>query len=759
MRRRKLAPATIVATLVCAAVALAIPVLAAVPQRIASPPTDAQRKALSHLFASGMASAWNARAAAKESQAPTVVVADRFGNGKPRALFRNNGYIDAGIVGGAIDNPGDGSGVDHGYHVTGIIFGDFANDGTSPGLVTGAFPRRGKLVTIDRHEDASLVHPVELAAAIDAVQGRVVVNTSLGYTDCVASTAGKEAVDWIEIVRPLGFEDRVFHATAAGNEGAVGGSALCGSEWSAAATRTDLTDDQNVHVDPLTNTMAVENVLEKDSASGLTCLTTNSNTDGSIAAPGQNVHSFNKSGGAEDSNGTSMSSPFIAGLATYLWSIAPDLTPQQLVSAIRQNPQPPPDDPCERPSAPLVDAYAATLSLDQTGTPSAAGWPVRFAILNKDGNQVFDHKDVEAIAPKVKRSLEPTVRDWSRFDLNGDGYTGGFDTAPFDLDRSNSTRAGQTGLAGATATIEGSPASFNEDEVADADVLCFYAYSPLYAGSPTRRTAALKKLCPTSKIAFESRRDGNAEIYVMNADGSAQTRLTDDPATDAVPALSPDGSKIAFMSVRDGNQEIYVMNADGSAETRLTDNEEQDTDPTFSPDGSKIVFWSSRDGNAEIYVMDATPGATATRLTNDAASDFRPTFSPDGSKIAWESYRDGNNAELYLMNADGSAQTRLTNNPLDDAQADFSPDGSKLVFWRRLATTSEIYVMDATPGAAATRLTKNQSDTAPVFSPDGSRLAFARLRGTEVDIHTMKAAPGSKAKRLTTIGDNREPDW
>ncbi len=72
-----------------------------------------------------------------------------------------------------------------------------------------------------------------------------------------------------------------------------------------------------------------------------------------------------------------------------------------------------------------------------------------------------------------------------------------------------------------------------------------------------------------TKIAFTSDRDGNFEIYVMNADGRNPTRLTSDPATDNFPAWSPDGTKIAFDSRRDGNFEIYVMNADGTNPTRL----------------------------------------------------------------------------------------------------------------------------------------------------------------------------------------------
>src|SRR5437016_4483694 len=66
------------------------------------------------------------------------------------------------------------------------------------------------------------------------------------------------------------------------------------------------------------------------------------------------------------------------------------------------------------------------------------------------------------------------------------------------------------------------------------------------------------------RIAFVSNRDGNNEIYVMDANGSGVTRLTNNAAGDSGPAWSPDGTQIAFSSSRDGNAEIYAMNADGS---------------------------------------------------------------------------------------------------------------------------------------------------------------------------------------------------
>jgi Tol biopolymer transport system component len=126
------------------------------------------------------------------------------------------------------------------------------------------------------------------------------------------------------------------------------------------------------------------------------------------------------------------------------------------------------------------------------------------------------------------------------------------------------------------------------------------------------------------KIAFSSDRDGNTEIYVMNAqDGSNQTRLTDNAASDEFPSWSPDGTKLAFTSDRDGNTEIYVMNAqDGSNQTNLTIDSATDEFPSWSPDGTKIAFVTG----ADIYVMNAQDGSNQTNLTIDSATDEFPDW-------------------------------------------------------------------------------------------------------------------------------------
>jgi hypothetical protein len=85
-----------------------------------------------------------------------------------------------------------------------------------------------------------------------------------------------------------------------------------------------------------------------------------------------------------------------------------------------------------------------------------------------------------------------------------------------------------------------------------------------------------------TRIAFTSYRDSNAEIYLMNADGSAQTRLTTSPGDDKAATWSADGRQLAFASNRDGDYDIYLMNADGSGQTALTANDAEDNWPSWA---------------------------------------------------------------------------------------------------------------------------------------------------------------------------------
>lgn len=160
-----------------------------------------------------------------------------------------------------------------------------------------------------------------------------------------------------------------------------------------------------------------------------------------------------------------------------------------------------------------------------------------------------------------------------------------------------------------------------------------------------------------NQVAFVSSDVGNAEIEVINKDGSGRLNLTNNPSQDTSPSWSPDGSRITFVSDRDGVRSIYVMNADGSNVTRLTA-DANDESPRWSPDGSRIVFTREQDGTLEIYVMNAD-GSNATRLTSNGNLDTTPDWSADGSQIVFISDRDGAR-EVYTMNPDGTNVVRVT---------------------------------------------------------------------------------------------------
>ena len=143
------------------------------------------------------------------------------------------------------------------------------------------------------------------------------------------------------------------------------------------------------------------------------------------------------------------------------------------------------------------------------------------------------------------------------------------------------------------------------------------------------------------RIAFVSDRDGNDEIYMMDADGGNEQRLTNNRFEDRDPSWSPDGRWIVFSAIRTGHfenwgrvsSEIYMMDADGGNEQRLTNNRRYDSHPSWSPDGKRIVFSGGRNRTSEIYVMDAD-GGNLKRLTNSDGWDGDPTWDPSALAVS-----------------------------------------------------------------------------------------------------------------------------
>jgi hypothetical protein len=258
-------------------------------------------------------------------------------------------------------------------------------------------------------------------------------------------------------------------------------------------------------------------------------------------------------------------------------------------------------------------------------------------------------------------------------------------------------------------------------------------------------------------ILFVSSRDGNPEVYSLDDVGHL-SRMTNNSAVDFQPVWAPNMQRFAFTSNRDGQNEIYLMNADGTGLINLTSNPADDQYPTWSIDGNWIAFSSNRDGNYEIYLLNVSTYEVQ-NLTNNPANDTQPdwvnstTFDPLGESILFTSDRDGNQ-EIYRMKTDGNDQINLSNNPANDQTAKGSPDGALVVFTTNRDGNQEIYSMRI-DGKGATNLTNNPAnDFGPCWAPNQSWVAFTSERDGNYEVYITK----SGNPEIYNLTNNPNPD-
>jgi Tol biopolymer transport system component len=189
-----------------------------------------------------------------------------------------------------------------------------------------------------------------------------------------------------------------------------------------------------------------------------------------------------------------------------------------------------------------------------------------------------------------------------------------------------------------------------------------------------------------TRLLVESDRTGTRELYSLDSNSLVLTNLTQHAGSGYLASWFPDGQRMAFLSDRDhaGASEIYVMNADGSGQTRLTFDSAGFLEPIISPDGAQILFSSNRGGVYTVYVMHAD-GNNRVALTAGSTPGYALAWSPRGDRIA---FSDG--GHLILALRDGSNRVEMLGDTLSDTTgiqaggAVFSPDGTRLAFlWNR----------------------------------------------------------------------------
>ncbi|HET7090605.1 MAG TPA: hypothetical protein VFL17_18390 [Anaerolineae bacterium] len=293
---------------------------------------------------------------------------------------------------------------------------------------------------------------------------------------------------------------------------------------------------------------------------------------------------------------------------------------------------------------------------------------------------------------------------------------------------------------------------------------------------------ATRPCLPRDRIAFAGEQDGNVDIYVMRDGENVPAlharrstpyalRLTDDPAIDRAPALSPDRQRIVFASNRDGDFDLFSMSVGGGDVQQLTDDPSDEDAPAVSPDGQFIAFQSNRDGAFGIYVIRAD-GSGLQRVTRGEDDATRPSWSPDGRQIAFALGGD-----IFRVNANGADPINLTNSPAEDAAPAWSPDGKRIAFASAQSSGGQPRIVavaldpagrgvpsaplrgSASSSGSIPEPLVDEPGTNPAWSPDGRRITYVTGAGTRREIVAYDLKLGKRDVLAGTGGTEVSVAW
>lgn len=255
---------------------------------------------------------------------------------------------------------------------------------------------------------------------------------------------------------------------------------------------------------------------------------------------------------------------------------------------------------------------------------------------------------------------------------------------------------------------------------------------------------------------------GYGDIYTIQADGTNLQRLTDNTVGDWFPNYSPDGDKIVFLSERDNDNEIYLMDANGSGVTKLTnlDSSTSPDRPLYSPDGSKIAFQAGRGDLKEIYLMNPD-GSGMQQITDNIFDDELLEWSPDGTQLMISSDRfSGSDYQDTLVIDRSGAEVLVLTTGGTGLSAYWSPDGSLIAYSDITVRDYRMYLINS-DGTGKTPLLCNGDSfiTRDLdWAPTGDRFAYGEPGSGADGFFIFNIHTGS-CNLIAQVGHAWEPHW
>ena len=259
-------------------------------------------------------------------------------------------------------------------------------------------------------------------------------------------------------------------------------------------------------------------------------------------------------------------------------------------------------------------------------------------------------------------------------------------------------------------------------------------------------------------VAFQSKRDGNYEIYYTDSAGNEQIRLTDNPADDINPVFRSNNTDIVFQSDRNGNWDLFMVNRITGLEIQLTDHESDEINPFFAQNSNLLVYESNRNDKWDVFILNIATGVEY-QVTNGEEDEIYPALSPNGQKIAYLSQVDGI-WQLFVIGIDGTNKIQMTNADGDSFNPSWSPDSTRLAYQSEREGNLDIYSYDLRNGTEYQVTNNEGKDYGPTWDCAGMNLSYTtQLNGSASDIYAIFWQGGDPSFLTNHPGTDKWSVW